>query len=67
MQKALKRQKALNPVKLKFLPPSDSLSKFCKFSFHKFIKTTIVVHMQYIFKHNSCRKVDDCAIGYEYN
>jgi hypothetical protein len=38
MQKALKLKKALNLVKLKFLPFSDSLSKFCKFSFYKSIK-----------------------------
>jgi len=43
MQKALKRQKALNPVKLKFLPIYDSLSKYCKFSFYESIKTIIVI------------------------
>jgi len=33
MQKALKLQKALNLVKLKFLPLSDSLPKYYKFNF----------------------------------
>ena len=43
IQKALKLKKALNLVKLKFLPFSASLSKFCKFSFYESIKNDCFV------------------------
>ena len=46
MQKALKLQKALNLVKLKFLPLSDSSLNIVNSVLYESIKTTIVIHIK---------------------